>query len=190
MSDCTNLDMRDLLPDLARGALSGPKLVAVEQHLASCASCRAELELVRRAQALLGAAPPVDASRIAAAVVRSRAVRRTTTRRVWLAAASVVAIAGAALLATTVLREPGGADLPPVEISFDAPDPAPPDQPEPTEPVRASPRPPVRAELVVGGGVSDLADADLESLLGVLEGLDGQLDVEPAAFVPLLEGDV
>ena len=208
MSECTNLEMRDLLPDLARGALTGPSLVAVEQHLASCASCRAELALVRSAQGVLGAIPSVDASRIAAAVVRSGAVRRNATaavaqsrrrrawsaaassRRVWLAAASVVAIAGAAVLATSIARNPGSPDLPPVVIEFEGPNAPAPNTPEPGEPVRSVTRPPAREELVMGGGVSDLADADLESLLRALDGLDAQLDVEPATLLPVLEGDV
>jgi hypothetical protein len=42
----------------------------------------------------------------------------------------------------------------------------------------------------VGGGLSDLADADLESLLRALDGLDAQLDVEPAPLLPLVEGEV
>ena len=208
MSECTNLEMRDLLPDLARGALTGPSLVAVEQHVASCASCRAELALVRSAQAVLGATPSVDASRIVAAVVRSGAIRRNATtavaqsrrrrgwsmstspRRVWLAAASVVAVAGAAVLATSVARKPGSPDLPPVVIQFEEPNAPVPNAAEATEPVRSPTRPPARAELVMGGGVSDLADADLESLLKALDGLDAQLDVEPAPLLPVLEGEV
>jgi hypothetical protein len=42
----------------------------------------------------------------------------------------------------------------------------------------------------MGGGVSDLADADLESLLDVLDDVDTELDVEPAVVLPVLEGDV
>jgi anti-sigma factor RsiW len=197
MSDCTNLEMRDLLPDLARGALTGPSLVAVERHLATCGACRAELALVRNAQAVLGATPPVDASRIAAAVFRSAARRRhrtwgisTPPRRVWLAAASVVAIVGAALLARNLAREPGSPVVSPVVVQVEEPVAPTAGTPAPSEPVRSTPQPPVRPELVVGGGISDLADADLESLLRVLDGLDAQLDVEPARLLPLLEGEV
>jgi anti-sigma factor RsiW len=208
MSDCTNLEMRDLLPDLARGALTGPSLVAVEQHIASCASCRAELALVRSAQAVLAATPSVDASRIAAAVVRSGAIRRNATmavvqsrhrrawsvspssRRVWLAAASVVAVAGAAVLATNVARKPASPDTAPVVVQIEEPNAPAPNAPDAAEPVRSTTRPPAREELVMDGGVSDLADADLESLLKALDGLDAQLDVEPAPLLPVLEGDV
>ena len=189
MNDCTNLDIRDLLPDLARGALTGSSLAAVQQHVATCASCRAELALVRNAQAVLGVAPPVDAARVAAAVVRSRAVRRIPSQRLWLAAASVAAIAGAAAMATSLVRRPGAPELAPPIAHVEEPIVETPIRPPP-EPARLPTRQGARAELVVGGGLSDLADADLESLLRALDGLDAQLDVEPAPLLPLVEGEV
>jgi anti-sigma factor RsiW len=208
MSDCTNLEVRDLLPDLARGALTGSSLVAVEQHVAGCASCRAELALVRNARAVLGATPAVDTSRIAAAVARSTGIRREATkavgrtrrrrawsltapsRRVWLAAASIVAVAGAAVLAMSVARGPGAPDVAPVVARVETPSVPAPVTRDRGEPVRSATPATSRAEIVMGGTVSDLADADLESLLRELDGLDAQLDVEPAAVLPLLEGDV
>jgi hypothetical protein len=206
MSDCTNLEMRDLLPDLARGALSGSSLVAIEAHVATCSACRDELALLRKALGVLSAAPAVDAARIVAAVARSTAVRRdaaaavaqtrrrrastfaTPGRRVWLAAASVVAIVSAAVLASNGDRTPGSSDLPPVVVHIT----------EPTSPAAVGSgqtpsttgQPAARVELVMGGGVSDLADADLESLLEVLDDVDAELDVEPTVLSPVLEGDV
>jgi hypothetical protein len=205
MSDCTNLEMRDLLPDLARDALSGPSRVALEAHLATCDACRAELEVVRKAHAALSITAPVDASRIAAAVARSSALRREATtavaqtrrrrassfatpaRRVWLAAASVAAIAGAVLLASIVDRDPASPEVPSAVVQVEQPTTP---TPVASDPTRTTPRPVARVELVMGGGVSDLADADLESLLEVLEGVDTELDVEPAVLQPVLEGDV
>jgi anti-sigma factor RsiW len=188
MSDCTNLEIRDLLPDLARGTLSGQTLVAAEQHLATCASCRAELALVQRTRQLLGAAPSVDTSRIAAAVIAS--ARRPVpsisapSRRAWLLAASVAVIAAAAALVASLARSPGSSQLPPVVMEM-------PDSVEPRDSViNPTPAAPTHAELVVGSGLSELGDADLESLLRTLDGLDTQIDVEPAPLLPLLEGEV
>jgi anti-sigma factor RsiW len=206
MSDCINVEMRDLLPDLARGALTGPSRVALDAHLATCAACRAELEVVRKAHAALSAAPPVDSARIAAAVTRATALRREATtsvaqarrrrawgsgapaRRAWLAAASVAAIAAAALLASNLRRDPALPGDAPVVVQGEAPAAPTPVGSEPTRPV--TPRPIPDAELVMGGGVSDLADADLESLLDVLQQVDTALDVEPAVLSSVLEGDV
>ena len=207
MTECTNLEMRDLLPDYARGALADAAVAAVERHLADCASCRAELAVVRNAQAVLGVTPRVDTSRIAAAVVRSAAIRRGATtavaqarrrrawaaapsRRMWLAAASLVAVAGAAALATRSDPPASVTDSPRVVAQVDAPT-----TPAPSGTARSAPVEPVvqpsrNNELSVGGGLTDLADAELESLLRELEGLDAQFEVEPANLLPVLEGDV
>ena len=206
MSECTNLEMRDLLPEFARGALSGASSVAVEAHLATCADCRAELCVLRDARAVLGRAPAIDAPRIVTAIARSSAVRREATtsvaqarrrrawsvsapsRRVWLAAASIAAVVGAAALARSNTRNPSTVDPVPIAAQTDQPNTPPVAATEPTRPM--TPRPATQAELVMGGGVSDLADADLESLLQALDDVDTQLDVEPAVLLPVLEGDV
>ena len=190
MTDCTNLEMRDLLPDYARGALTGPPVMAVEQHLASCAACRAELAVVQGALAALGSAPRVDTARIVAAVGRSRRTRQRVTRSVWLAAASIAAVAAAALLARNVANDPGSSTAPVVVIVQDDSARATPERPTPNAPSRPATRQHENAELVVVGGIADLADADLEALLGMLDGLDAQIDVEPAALPVLLEGEV
>lgn len=189
MTDCTNLEMRDLLPDYARGAMTGASVTAVEQHLASCASCRAELAVIRTARAALGDTPRVDTARIVAAVGRSRRARQRVTQRVWLAAASIVAIVGAVALARTAATNPGSA-APSVVIVRDDSTPSATVVSTPNAPARPPARQEGSAELVVGGGVADLADADLEVLLGMLDGLDAQIDVEPAALPVLLEGEV
>jgi anti-sigma factor RsiW len=200
MSECKNLEVRDLLPALVRGELKSSDRVAVEEHLALCAECRAELEVVRDLASVLRSTPAIDTARIAHGVVRTvrerRAApisldavrrRRVMPRRAWLAAASLVAVAGAGALALVASRDevvPG----PATEVArSDTPAIV---HPPRSEPPRVEPRPPSGSELVMGGGVSDLADADLESLLGVLEGLDAEIDVEPAVLLPLVEGDV
>lgn len=208
MSECNNLEVRDLLPALARGELQGSERAAVEEHLAACAACRAELELVRDAAHALRVTPPIDTARIAQAVLRTDrerreapisldAVRRrrAAPSRMWLAAASLIAVAGAGALAVVATRDEVR-PRPASEVArTDVPVVSPPvsEQPTPTpssERPRAEPRAASGTELVMGGGVSDLADADLESLLGVLDGLDAEIDVEPAVLRPLLEGDV
>lgn len=208
MSECRNLEVRDLLPALARGELKSSERVAVEEHLATCATCRAELELVRDFASALRSVPPIDTARIAQAVVRAArdqrdapisldAVRRRRAApiRMWLAAASLIAVAGAGALAVVATHDEVRGGPAPEVARNDAPvvSPATPEERTQTprsEPPLVEPRPATGTELVMGGGVSDLADADLESLLGVLEGLDAEIDVEPAVLLPLVEGDV
>jgi anti-sigma factor RsiW len=200
MSECKNLEVRDLLPALVRCELKSSERAAVEDHLAVCADCRAELAVVGDLASVLRSTPAIDTARIAQAVVRAarerRAApisldaarrRRAMPRRAWLAAASLIAVAGAGALAVVASRNEVRQE-PAAEVARnDTPAVV---QPARSEPVRVGPRPASGTELVMGGGVSDLADADLESLLGVLEGLDAEIDVEPAVLLPLLEGDV
>jgi anti-sigma factor RsiW len=206
MSECTNLEMRDQLPDFVRGALSAPSSVELEDHLATCAECRAELRLIRDARVVLSTTPSVDATHIVAAIARSTGLRRSATtavaesrrrrawtvvassRRVWLAAASIVGVVGAAVLVSGKMRAPASRDLAPAVVQVEQPRTPTAVGTQPTAPVTS--RPSAHAELVMGGGVSDLADADLESLLRALDDVDTQLDVEPAVVMPVLEGDV
>lgn len=47
MTDCSNAEIRDLLPDYVHDQLSVTDLARVEQHLVSCADCAEELELLQ-----------------------------------------------------------------------------------------------------------------------------------------------
>lgn len=208
MSECKNLEVRDLLPALARGELKSSERAAVEDHVAGCAACRSELELLRDVVSRLRDTPVLDTARITQAVLRTARERReapislddarrrrTSARRAWLVAASLMAVAGAGALAVFATRDQVRTGPAPEIARSDVPviSPALPEeraQPPRSEPPRAEPQSVVGTELVMGGGVSDLADADLESLLAVLEGLDAEIDVEPVVLLPLLEGDV
>lgn len=70
MDDCQNGEMRDLLPDLLHDRLDPAERRAAEAHLASCALCREELELLRGMHRALhgGRAPAVAVGDIVAAL--------------------------------------------------------------------------------------------------------------------------
>src|SRR5689334_723978 len=69
MRECDNADLRDLLPDYARGALSGAERARIEAHLAACEPCRAELALLDHVRSA-HPQPAVDVARIVAALPR------------------------------------------------------------------------------------------------------------------------
>lgn len=97
---------------LVAGELSENDRHAVEQHLAACAGCRAELEATRAAvQALarpvkLSATPEELAARILAQLDQAAVVPLRPRRRAWLAATASAVAAAAALL--FVLAPRGG----------------------------------------------------------------------------------
>lgn len=103
MNDCQNAEMRDQLPDLLHERLDAAALATVTAHVAACADCRDELELLRVALAtLVKATPRVDLNFIIEAIPKT--APRTLTpkfarRPMWadwrVAAAGVLMVAGA-----------------------------------------------------------------------------------------------
>jgi anti-sigma factor RsiW len=104
MGECTNGELRDLLPELVNARLDPAMSQTVEAHVASCMECAEELALLRSLRPALKQAPTIDTQRIAAAVraqiagdaTRAPAGEGIGTR--W-----KVAIAAAALLAVSTI---------------------------------------------------------------------------------------
>ena len=165
MRDCPDAEMRDQLPAYVHGRLDASARAAVDAHLAGCADCVAEVELIRSlALALSAKLPVIDVSRVVAAFPHPAAasaapagVRWRVSR--WSAAAVLLFMAGASSL--VVLR--ATPDRPPVAgvtqtaaVSADA--------------------------FSFAGGVSDLSMADLTQLLTDVEHLDAMPVAEPDDF--------
>jgi hypothetical protein len=201
MTDCVNETMRDLLPMLAHDALDAGEVAQVRAHIAECASCAAELEVLGQARAIFAAATPrVDQAAIlaklprpgvAAAAPGARDVPATRPaltvsrrsrgafglpRYVLAAAASLVLVA---TLSLTVLRP----------VFFDA-------APAGVDIVRVDSGPAGAPTIPVGilGG-SDLGDFDADELTSLLQELDqmeATVDAEPLTMRqplgPALEG--
>jgi anti-sigma factor RsiW len=69
MRECENEDLRDALPEYVAGRLAGPDRARVSEHLAGCADCAAEAELLRVAQRVMTQdVPRIDVARIVAAL--------------------------------------------------------------------------------------------------------------------------
>lgn len=103
----------ELLAPYVDGALDPSERAAVEAHLAGCARCRQEVELARRAVEALGALGeepvPLGVTGPVLAQARRRVEPAWRSRRwaVGLAAAAVLALAGALVL-PQVIRGPAG----------------------------------------------------------------------------------
>ena len=85
MRECVNVDVRDLLPDVALAdglsGLSEADRARVTEHLEACAECRAELDMLRTARrAALAATPRVDVARIVSALPAPPARGKAGTR--------------------------------------------------------------------------------------------------------------
>lgn len=176
MRDCENIEIREQLPELLHGRLGPAEVTVVEQHLAGCEACRDELDVLRTARAVLTAAPTprLDHAAIAAAVSRARVQAAPRPLQWRWAAAITFVVLGATSVATAVRsfrNEPGidTAQVPQVVVTLDTPSAVPP----------AAAVAPVR--LTAGGGLDDLADEDLEALIGNLETIEVAPRAEPEA---------
>src|SRR5437870_551008 len=115
MIDCSNGDMRDLLPELVHDRLAPSERARIEAHVASCEACRAEVALLRALRATMGRTPAIDVASIAAAIPAYRApVRRSWT---GLRAAAVIAAIAVGGTSVALIRHesstPTSATLPP-----------------------------------------------------------------------------
>lgn len=198
MSDCPRGDVRDLLPDLVHGTLDATVRREVEQHVAACASCTAELSLLQSLRSALATEPAVDVEGIAAAVRGSRGAAgwqtpsgaaRNRWRGDWRAAAAVLIAAlglGAVALAHRAGRGASSAVASAPVISHASsraavlPGAAASPGTTAALPAGAAAAGPPRAGLMFDGGVGDLSDANLRSLIAAVDTIDALPRLEPA----------
>jgi hypothetical protein len=118
MSDCSNAEVRDLLPDLMHDRLDARTRTRVVAHVDGCADCRSELELLRSLRASLDRGTPrVDVDRIVAALPTPASVRPSQRRGAWrvlsdwrIAAAVTFIVAGGTSLAVIHNMRDGTSD--------------------------------------------------------------------------------
>ncbi len=187
MIDCSNVEMRERLPELVHDALAPAERAAVLAHLATCAECSEELALLRDAERAMRSVrvPVVDTAAIVAALPRPRAVaaprplmRRSPTLLRLAAAISFISVGG---ISVAVARSYMGEAAPSVVDSARASAAAPAGGPS----IAANIVEPVAAAsgdakvIAVHPSIAALDDADLESLLGELDDLEAAPMAEP-----------
>jgi hypothetical protein len=177
--------MREQLPELLHGQLSPATRVLVERHVAECADCAAELEVLRQVRAV-ARTPKVDVARIAASIppyrgasaawaaVRSQRAFGIPTLYI---AAAVLAILTATGVLARLRTPPQATDVPRV-----------------TPPVATNIAPPVTSQqakapaaapvtqLSLGEPLADLSEGDLRALMETVDDLEAapSADVESA----------
>lgn len=169
MRDCANGELRDLLPDWVHGRLDADHARTMASHVATCDDCAEEVALLRDlAASLTAAAPRVHVAAIVAALpkpprARLRPVQLQWYQRTQLRAAAVLLVMAGATTMAVFNRSPN--------TSSDMPAPA---------------------AIGFAGGVSDLSDRDLQSLLTEMDKLEATPTAEPegaaAVSVDLQEG--
>ena len=201
MRDCPDGAIRDLLPDFVHEALPAAERVRVERHLAACADCTAEVELIRSARAAIAAiAPAVDVARIVASLPLAPLQGRRVSA--WPAPwrlAAAFALLALGSVSVVLLRgmfggiSGGAGTAVPIATHGAGPDSSPAAQQVPLTP-RGREVAATRREVGVsfGGGLSDLTDDQLNTLLREIDALQAtpsaEPDVQATPIVPLHEG--
>ena len=165
MNDCPNAEIRDQLCDVVHRTLSDADCQRVEEHIASCPDCAAEIALLHRARAVLSrSAPAVDTSAIVAALPRPHRARQRSFAN-WRIAATIAVVAIGAASLSLVRNGGDGARVdtlgPIVATSADT------------------------HTLSFSGRLASLEDADLEQLLADIDDFDGATPVEPSTILPV-----
>ena len=202
MTDCPRADIRDMLPDWVHGTLDASSRALVSAHVAQCADCAAESDLLRAARVVLARAPRIDTERIAAAVNAVRRQPRESRRR-WPAVAGILAVAaGIAVVmfggpvsqdsgVMTAGADSGAYSVAPARTGYDTSSQL--AVADTAEPMSATgiPKPTLAAgqlQIVMGGGIADLGDQELEALLSSLDGVDAIPSAVPEPFMILPVG--
>ena len=204
MFDCADVEMRELLPDLAAGSLDDSTRARVEHHVASCAECASELETLRLVRSAYAATPSVDVQRIVAALPKAmplpervpggHPVKRWIDWRVA-AALTMMSVGGLSLAvahrrSSDARPHDSGAAVASVAPQRAQPVKAPvtggsrSSSHDTTRPVARSAHaaavPQTKAQLAFAGGTDDMDDASIKVLLGALDEMD-RAPVAPSA---------
>ena len=210
MNECTNTEVRDLLPLLASGG-QVESATQVEGHIAGCESCRGELAVLKAARQALLRAPVIDAARIARAVPAYRRTPATDPRIIpidsrrkpvpaWriAAAAAILLAAGTAVTVRQAGDDPRTAPAVTFHDSAGSiirgtvgplvgSDPA---GPLPGSAALTSvPRTEVSTQMTFGGGLDDLTEEELFALLAALDEGESLTPVEPEEDLPSMSMD-
>lgn len=188
MTNCPNGLMRDLLPEYAHGVLGADDAARVAEHLAACATCRAELALIGRVQEGLAlGVPRIDVAAIVAALPEPLAKpqpavrvtpRRWMSRQAWqyAAAAGLVLVVGGGIVWRSA---PDAALVRVADSSFVA-------VAAGAESTQTQASAQAEDGITFGGGLSDLSLNDLQALLGQLDSVRTLPSMDPESMTPVI----
>ena len=191
MGDCSNAEIRDVLPDYVAESLTRAEMTRVQTHVRDCADCASEVRLLRVARAVRPQAIRIDVARIVSALPSATLQRLSTppsmhgksrtpmfARSIWRAAAAIglLVVGGWSLMmvrngGVAMLGTPRSDTARMGEVAEQLP----------LVPVATS-----RQTAVSVGDLSAYSDAELQHMLSRLEQWDGATATEPLPQVPIV----
>lgn len=202
MNKYTELDIKEMLPDLLHGKLDADARAQVEAHIAGCEECTEELEVLRTVKSAAVFIPEIDVDHVVRQIPPYRAIvpaaQAPARSRVvsWVVAASlvVVVLGGGSLLMIQKSptfasvapidgsKSPGGASTQTVKRGDVAASVTPP------ESTTASPTSAPHA-LALASAVDGLSDTNLRQLMDDLNNFDALPATEPGPVISVDNSD-
>ncbi len=192
MTDCSNAEIRDVLPDYVAELLTHDEMSRVQAHVRDCVDCASEVALLRVARAVRPQAIHIDVARIVSALPSTSSSQRLSAppsmreksrtpifaRSMWRAAAAIglLVVGGWSLL---MVRNGGVAMMGTAHS----------DTARMAEVAEQLPSVPVASSRQIAVSVGDLSaysDAELKRMLSRLEQWDGATAAEPLSQVPIV----
>ena len=200
MNKCIDTEIQELLPDLLHGSLDERARQEVEMHLASCESCREDMDVIRTVKSAAVFAPSIDADRVVRQISPYRMIvpgveHPTRTRVVTLlvAAAMLVTIVGGGSLLfsrrATQIPAVARIDSGSTTIAKSAGSP-----PSESVSIGASKATEVSAPahargLALASDIQDLSDGNLVQLMNDMDRFDALPAAEPEPVISVDSGD-
>lgn len=190
MNKCSETEIQEMLPDLAHGSLEGRDRQRVEAHLATCESCREDLDVIRTVKSAAVFAPTIDVAGVVRHIPPYRTIlpvveKPARTKMVqWLVAAAVLVavVGGGSAILTKQLRnraQPVAVGAP-ESIKMVTPTPKAPEQAStvPTPSVTAVAAQAQPQVLALSTDLADLSDGNLVQLMNDMDQFDALPAVE------------
>ncbi len=191
MTDCSNAEIRDVLPDYVAELLTPAEMVRVHAHVSDCVECASEVALLRVARGVRPQAIHIDVARIVSALPRASSHRLSTplsmreksrtsmfARSTWRTAAAIglLVVGGWSLMmvrngGVAMMGTPRSDTARMAEVAEQLP----------SVPVATS-----RQMAVSVGDLSAYSEAELRGMLSRLEQWDGATAAEPLSQVPIV----
>lgn len=197
MNKCTELDIKEMLPDLLHGKLDADARAQVEAHIAGCDECTEELEVLRTVKSAAVFIPAIDVDHVVRQIPPYRAIvpvaQAPARSRVvsWLVAASlvVVVLGGGSLL--MIQKAPTFAPIATVDGSKSpGGGSAQTSKPGDVTPKNtAVPPTPAPRALALASAVDGLSDNNLRQLMDDMNSFDALPATEPGPAISVDNGD-
>jgi len=198
MNNCTETQIQEMLPDLLHGSLDDGARRQVESHLATCESCREDLDVIRTVKGAAVFAPAIDVDRVVRQIAPYRmivpGVEQPKRGRMltWLVAAGLILgfVGGGSLVLSkqqqTAPSEVAVTNPPPADVnvarsnSVATPAPAKKAGPEVAVPPRS---------LALATDIEQLSDDNLVQLMNDMDQFDALPAAEPEPVISVDTGD-